>query len=258
MSSTVVASGIPLEVSDSQIEEFFSFCGKTKSIEPVEKGDKTKAVKVEFVNASAVSTALLLNGAELGGGNIKVVEEGLSKQPVVPASGYVGTQSADSSSAGSATTDIAQEDKPKSTILAEYLANGYVLSDGLVQKAVEFDQKNGISSNFKQFLGNLDSKYHIQDKNQQLYQQANSQLGLDDKFARGRTKLDTYFDKFKNDKYGSRIHRFYTDVTSDAKQVHEEAKRLAEFKKAGHESNITPESSTVKLASNVPLEEPKK
>ncbi|KAG7701832.1 hypothetical protein KL910_000288 [Ogataea haglerorum] len=252
MSSTILASGIPLGVSDSEVEEFFNFCGKTKAIATVDKNEKTKTVKVEFVNASAVSTALLLNGAELGGGSIKVIGEGLAKQPIVPTSEV---RPADASA--SATGDIPQEDKPKTTILAEYLSQGYAISDGLVQKAVEFDQKNGISSNFKQFLSNLDAKYHIHDKNQQLLDQANSQLGLDSKIAIGRTKLDSYFDKFKNDKLGSRIHKFYTEVASDAKQVHEEAKRLAELKKAGHESNITPESTTAQLAAEVPLEESK-
>ncbi|ODV87152.1 hypothetical protein CANARDRAFT_186411, partial [[Candida] arabinofermentans NRRL YB-2248] len=234
MSSTITASGIPLTTSDTKIEEFFTFCGKIKSISTVDQTDKTKSIKVEFVNASAVSTALLLNGAELEGGSIRVVEEGLSKQPAIPedSNAQSTTTTGATSSSADVGGDIAQEDKPKATILAEYLSHGYTFSDGLVQKAVEFDQKNGLTSNFKNFLGNLDSKYHIQDKNQQLLETANTNLGLDRKITKGRNTLSSYFDKFKNDKYGSKVHQFYQNVTTDAKQVHEEAKRLADLKKA--------------------------
>ncbi|GMF56537.1 unnamed protein product [[Candida] boidinii] len=76
MSTIIIASGIPSFVTDSKIEEFFSFCGKIKSIKQVDSSSgadsKTKEIQVEFNNSSAVSTALLLNGAELEGGVVSV------------------------------------------------------------------------------------------------------------------------------------------------------------------------------------------
>lgn len=37
--------------------------------------------------------------------------------------------------------DVPQEDKPRTAIVAEYLAHGYVLSDPIIQKAVAFDRE---------------------------------------------------------------------------------------------------------------------
>lgn len=284
MSTIIIASGIPSFVTDSKIEEFFSFCGKIKSIKQIDSSSaadsKTKEIQVEFNNSSAVSTALLLNGAELEGGVVSV--KSLDDSNVESTDTKSDLQdSSDSTSAGTSPSpsppvaDIAQEHKPKSTILAEYLAQGYVLSDSLINKAVQFDQKNGISKNFTNFLTGLDKKYHIQEKNQEintqanstftdLYNKANTNFDLENKLNTSRSTLDSYYDKFKNDKIGSKIHQFYTDVATDAKQVHEEAKRLAEAKKQqqaqGGETStlfvnsIAPNSSTLDAAGAVSIE----
>ncbi|GMF54359.1 unnamed protein product [[Candida] boidinii] len=118
-------------------------------------------------------------------------------------------------------------------------------------------------------------KYHIQEKNQEintqanstftdLYNKANTNFDLENKLNTSRSTLDSYYDKFKNDKIGSKIHQFYTDVATDAKQVHEEAKRLAEAKKQqqaqGGETStlfvnsIAPNSSTLDAAGAVSIE----
>ncbi|ODV97831.1 hypothetical protein PACTADRAFT_30651, partial [Pachysolen tannophilus NRRL Y-2460] len=221
MSSTIIASNIPLEITEAKLQEFFSFCGKIKSISVIDKQDNSKSAKVEFENAAAVSTALLLNGAELGSNAIVVVEDGASK--AVTGSSAIPTVDD--------MADVSQEDKPKSAIIAQYLSQGYVLSDQLVEKAVAFDKEHGYSTKFKDFLGNLDEKFHIQDKNNQIVSDANERFHLEENLNKGKSSLESYFDRFKQDKYGSRIHKFYTDIVKDTKDVHEEARRLAELKK---------------------------
>lgn len=52
---------------------------------------------------------------------------------------------------------IEQTDKPRAGIAAEYLAKGYILSDSILQRAIEIDQKQGISSRFINYLNQLDS-----------------------------------------------------------------------------------------------------
>lgn len=76
------------------------------------------------------------------------------------------------------TDEISQEEKPRSRIIAEYLAHGYVryyhsqLSDSLLtlfqvigdqatQRAIDLDQKHGVSSKFLQTLQSLDQKYQV-------------------------------------------------------------------------------------------------
>lgn len=52
---------------------------------------------------------------------------------------------------------IEQTDKPRAGIAAEYLAKGYLLSDSILQRAIEMDQKQGISSRFLNYLNHLDN-----------------------------------------------------------------------------------------------------
>lgn len=252
---SVVASDIPLNASEDKIREFFSFCGKIKDIETLDKGDKSKSIKVTFEKGSAVSTALLLNGAEFEGSAIEVSEgERSGDEPEEDSSDKAGG-------------DIDQESKPKSAIIAELLANGYVLQSSLVDKAVEFDKKQGISERFKSFIKGLDEKYHLQDKNKQLTEQTNSlyeNSGIGGYWENGLRSLNTYLDKMKGDKYGSQVHDFYTKVANDAKAVNEEAKRLAELKQEEAKrkdggvvpviNTITPNSSTADAAGAVALE----
>lgn len=281
--STIIASQIPINVPESKITEFFSFCGKIKNLEVIDKTEKTKTIKVEFEKSSAVSTALLLNGAEFEGNQIEVSEP--AGQNSSSLSNDNETSSREINEKEINNSDIDQESKPKSAVIAELLANGYVLQSSLVNKAIEFDQKNGISDRFRNFISGLDNKYHLQEKNKQIvdeannrlgqaYDQANSQWNLEGYWNSGVRTWNSYFDKFKNDKYGSKVHDFYTKAATDAKAVNEEALRLAELKKqelSGEKSNnekdsnvsstpiptintITPESTTANAAAFVPLE----
>jgi len=256
--STVICSDIPVSTDDSKIKEFFSFCGKVDTIDVISKTEKTKTVRVKFASQSAVSTATLLNGAELNGGTIHVKAENASLEKA---------NAADFESTNNSTSGvIPQEEKPKSTIAAEYLANGYVLSDNLIQKAVEFDKKHDISSRFKSFLQGIDNKYHFQAKGQEV----NAKLGLDEKFNQGKKTLDDYLDKFKKGKYGSKLNDMYTNVATDVSQVHEQAKKIAREKEGKPTTEgtgpiidptintIGPESSTAKAAGATAFEADKK
>lgn len=228
--STIIASNIPHSTSEAKIREFFSFCGKIKDLSVVEDDEKKgKSVKVEFEKASAISTALLLNGAEFDGSQLEVKESGESSGSTAPSSSKDGEEE---------DGDIEQEEKPKSAIIAELLANGYVLQSSLVEKAIEFDKEKGISERFHNFIQGLDQKYHLQEKNKQvadqttkLTDQANNQWGIQERWNQGVRTLNSYLDKFKQDKYGSQVHDFYTNVAKDVKSVNDEALRLAELKK---------------------------
>lgn len=275
--STVIASSIPIAASEAKINEFFTFCGKIKSIDVIDKTEKSQTLKVTFEKPSAVSTALLLNGAEFEGSQIEVTKAEGEKTDSLNES----NKEVDEEEGKSHEGDIDQESKPKSQVIAELLANGYVLQSSLVEKAVKFDQEKGISDRFKKFIGDLDSKYHLHEKNEQLktdantkigqlYDQANTQWNIQDYWNNGVRTLNSYVDKFKQDKYGSQVHDFYKNAANDVKSVHEEATRLAELKKQEAEkanpssataptiNTITPESTTAQAAGFVPLEADKK
>lgn len=220
--SSVICTGIPITTTEDKIKEFFTFCGKVVSIQIKDKQEKTESATITFENESAVSTALLMDGADLNGSSIHVSRaNGETKKSTttsndISAQPYVVPET-------KADAPITQEQKPKSRIAAEYLANGYVLSDNLIQKAVQFDQKHGVSDRFRSFFKGIDDKYHIQAKGQEM----NEKFQIDKKLNEGKKTLDSYLEKFKNDKYGAKINSVYTGVATDVSQVHQQARKIA-------------------------------
>lgn len=261
--STVIASNIPKTVSLDKVKEFFGFSGKVDSVDVKSSDTSTNTYAVTFASSDAVSSALLLNGAELDGKPIQITDENsnvASQEPILTSEKVVQSGiSPDSSSAAAVAnvpftdagvaanakttsagakgdapnSDIDQELKPKSAIIAEYLSHGYVLSDQALEKAVALDKKHGVSEKFKSFLSNLDSKYHVQDKAVETDQK----YDLNKRFAQGRDDLTSYFEQAAKTPAGSKIHSFYSGIVRDSKQIHQEARRLANLKSGSGASN---------------------
>ena len=126
--------------------------------------------------------------------------------------------------------EITQEMKPRSRILAEYLAHGYVVGDATIEQAIELDKKHEVSSRFLDTLQNLDKKYHATDRakaTDQTYgisQRANSIFG----------GLNSYFEQAKDTPTGKRVAKFYLLGSKEVQDIHNEARRLAELKKQEH------------------------
>lgn len=85
-----------------------------------------------------------LNGGTLDGSQLSVTLPG--------SSGSLSNPTDDSTN----TNSLGQEDKPRTAIVAEYLAHGYALSDDITKRAIELDSKHGLSTRFKSYLSSLD------------------------------------------------------------------------------------------------------
>jgi hypothetical protein len=248
--TSILASNLSESTTKQQVQKFFEFCGRIQRIDDslqLSGYEGEKNFLVTFESASAKATALLLNGAELNGSKVKILEftEGPGGGPenAIDASGppaylekpadvekrlekakgtdaVIDVTGLSSEGAGAAAgegdEDIAQELKPKAQIFAEYLSQGYVLGDPLLQKAIEYDNKNGLSEKFQKFLKDVDEKYDVHTKGEAL----DKKLGI-----------SKYINKALNTGVGSRIEQFYNDVVKDTKQINDEALRLAELKK---------------------------
>lgn len=132
-------------------------------------------------------------------------------------------------SAGSADEpgdDIAQEDKPRSRIFAEYLAHGYVMSDKAIERALALDQQHGVSNRFTTALTQFDQKYKASEKAQAVDQK----YGLSARAGQGWRGLTSYFDKASETPTGQRIRAFYTEGQRQVLDVHNEARHLASLK----------------------------
>ncbi|OLL26306.1 Protein vip1 [Neolecta irregularis DAH-3] len=211
--SIVIAKNLGPEVTEAIIKDFFSFCGKIQSI-MLDRA--TNSAKIVFERASAAKTALLLQEAQLGSRQISV--ERLDSQP--------------SENEGEG---LRQEDKPRTAILAEYLAQGYVIGDSALEKGIELDREHGVSLRFTSFLNSalanvktLDQKLHVTE----------TATTLDNKFS----LLDTahrYVDTALDTVTGKKIRDFYLTGQKQVLDIHNEARRLADLKKQqGEGANV--------------------
>lgn len=231
MSSTVVhVKNISHETSDKEVRDFFSFCGKISSLSVTptsEAADSTKSATVTFEKETAAKTALLLDSTQLGPSQVQVSSAAsLGDLASSAAHAVVGDKDAHDD-------DISQEDKPRSRIVAEYLAHGYVLSDSALERALALDKKHGVSSRFTTFITQIDDRFKATDKARGI----DHSYGITDRAAQGWRGLNSYFEKALGTPTGQKVAAFYTKGNQQVVDIHTEARRLADLKvKSGKNS----------------------
>ncbi|KFX87772.1 hypothetical protein V490_08024 [Pseudogymnoascus sp. VKM F-3557] len=211
--NTVYVKNISSATSKKEVTDFFSFCGKIKSIE-ITPGADTQSAEVVFEKETAAKTALLLDNTQLGKTQVSVT-------------GAEGAKEFDESHAEKDSDEITQEEKPRSRIIAEYLAHGYVIGDQASQRALDLDQKHGISSKFLQTLNNLDSKYKATEK----AKSADQSYGISTKAQGLFHSLASYYEKAAETPTGQKVVQFYSQTQKQVEDIHREARRLADLKK---------------------------
>jgi hypothetical protein len=213
--NTVYVKNISAQTSENEITEFFSFCGKITTIDVKEAGE-TKEATVAFEKATAAKTALLLDHTQLGSTQVSVSSDDITEE------GENYTHNADRD-----TDEITQEEKPRSRIIAEYLAHGYVIGDVAAQRAIDLDHKHGVSSRFIQTLQKLDAKYKATDKAKGVDQT----YGVTPKVNSLLSGLNSYYEKAAGTPTGQKLVNFYTQTSRQVQDIHTEARRLADIKK---------------------------
>lgn len=183
---------------------------------------------------SAAKTALLLDNTQLGPSAVHVT----AAHNLDDIAGPNATSA--SEAADEHEHNLAQEDKPRSRIVAEYLAHGYVLSDQALQKAIALDSKHGISSRFTTVLNNFDKKYHATERAKGL----DESYKISDKAVSGWRGLNSYFEKALDTPTGRRIREFYIKSDKQVRDIHNEARRLADLKSG----KISPQTTGEKPA----------
>jgi len=221
MSTTVHVKGISHETSEKEVKDFFSFCGKITSISVTpESGaeDASKSATVTFEKETAAKTALLLDNTQLGKSQVHVTTASTIDDVASKAGAAVSSSIPDD--------HIPQEDKPRSRIVAEYLAHGYTLSDNVISKAIALDSKHGFSTRFTNALSSFDSKYKATDTAKSV----DSKYGVTDKAWTAWGGLNSYFEKAMGTPTGQKVREFYVQGDKQVRDVHNEARRLADLK----------------------------
>lgn len=218
--NTVHATNIAVETPDEDVKRFFKLCGKITDIKITTEG-ATKSAVVTFEKEIALATADCLDGAKLGENEITVTIAADSTKD-----GYSNTKHQTERDSD----EIAQEEKPRSRILAEYLAHGYVVADAGLKKAIDLDEKHGVTSRFLHTLTNLEKKYHATDR----AATADQNYGITQRANLLLSGISSYFEKATNTPTGKRVVDFYSTSQRQVADIHNEARRLAELKKQEH------------------------
>ncbi|EXJ80995.1 hypothetical protein A1O3_07283 [Capronia epimyces CBS 606.96] len=221
MSTTVHVKNISPETSEKEVKDFFSFCGKITSISVTPESstpDAPKSATVTFEKESAAKTALLLDNTQLGKSQVHVSTASTIDDVAAKAGAAVSSSTGDD--------HIAQEDKPRSRIVAEYLAHGYALSDNVIHKAIDLDNKHGFSSRFTEALHKFDDKYKATDTAKSV----DTKYGVTDKALSAWGGFNSYFEKALGTPTGQKVRDFYRQTDKQVRDVHSEARRLADLK----------------------------
>ncbi|KAM5441756.1 Protein vip1 [Microsporum ferrugineum] len=223
--STVHVANISPKTTEKEVRDFFSFCGKITSLSLTpSSGDAeaTQSATVTFEKETASKTALLLDQTQLGPSAVHVTAapsiDELAGEKATTAHG----------ARDEASNHLDQEDKPRSRIFAEYLAHGYVISDQAIEKAIGLDKAHGISARFNTVLKNFDSKYHATDKAKGI----DESYGITNKATSSWRGLSSYFEKALDTPTGRKIRDFYLQSDKQVRDIHTEARRLADLKHA--------------------------
>ena len=254
--STVIVTCIQKSTAKKVVEDFFSFCGSITKLDLENDGDKTQKATVVFAKPGAASTAVMLHGSNLDGADIDVKLVGQDAASTAAAQHDDGHPT------------VTQEDKPRTAIIAEYLAHGYKISDDITKKAIEMDNKHGLSIKFKKYLNQVDRSLGERfEKKEPAASGSSSAAAATEKSdataatetpsarepslartvqERANAVLEKPEVKSKTDLVWAKLSEYYNAVTNHPKiqafysttsktvaDVHEEAKRIAEEKKAG-------------------------
>lgn len=221
--ATVHVNNISSKTSEKEARDFFSFCGKIKdfSLTPSSgEPEATLSATITFEQPSAARTALLLDNTQLHNSSISVSAPATLDDLQHDASAH------NQEGEGEASDSPRQEDKPRTAIFAEYLANGYHVGDKALQRAIDFDESRGISARFRKFLADLDNKHKVTDKTRAM----DNTYGVSTRASTGLNTVSRYLDTALSTATGQKIHKFYQDGRKQVLDIHEEALRLKKIK----------------------------
>ncbi|KAF9454830.1 hypothetical protein P691DRAFT_691910 [Macrolepiota fuliginosa MF-IS2] len=222
----VQVSGIAPSTTEKQLKDFFAFCG---GIDSIDYDEKSSTATVRFVKAPSVKTAVMLNGGTLEGATISVTSDAIKDDDLHP-------PATEGASAG-----IEQSDKPRAAIAAEYLAKGYTLSEQILERAIDIDRKQGISSRFLQYFHQFDEGLGKRAFGPEQKVTATVQAKVDERIKhakaigeeKGYSKIaHDYYEKAISSPLGKKVLSFYTETSKQVHDIHEEALRIAYAEKA--------------------------
>ncbi|KAI8637761.1 hypothetical protein BD408DRAFT_486011 [Parasitella parasitica] len=236
----VFARNISLETQEATIKDFFSFCGIISAFEMKKdvEDEKHQIALILFEKEAAAKTATLLSQAVVDDSPIDV-KPYFKQTPVAGGVMATGSANAEQQQQQQQQRKQSQESKSASHVMAELLASGYVLTESVVMKGVEFDEKHGVSSRVNGYLTKMGVSYtQLNQKIRGASSEKN--VAADTAVSPPEDTVDTSLSSapassrmqsLKNSRAGLRVQGLASRVAGKVSSVHEEAKRIATEKK---------------------------
>lgn len=209
--SYVIVKNISPESSEKTVREFFVFCGSISEFElTMDEDNQYQVALIRFERESAAVTATLLSNA-------------LIDDCHIVATHYFKADEIKESSSDS--EESKQESKPKSRIVAEILANGYLLQDQVVAKGLEYDSKYHVSILLGGYISALTLNMKQMDEKYRIWDKA---VGIDHRFKlqeKVQTAAQTANAALQSPT-GQKVHDFASQAFAQIAAVHYEAKKI--------------------------------
>ncbi|KAL9557654.1 hypothetical protein MBANPS3_001268 [Mucor bainieri] len=229
----VIVKNISAQSSEKTVKEFFLFCGKISEFELTMDDDEIHQVAlIHFERESAAKTATLLSNALID--DCHIVATPYFESTAATASATTAAPAAeDKDVAENDANTTAQEAKAKSRIVAEMLANGYILQDQVVAKGLEYDSKYSLSSRLTSYFTTLtsnvkqiDEKYRIWDKAVEI----DNKFKIQEKVQNAAQTAQTTASAALQSPTGQKVERIASQTFAQIAAVHFEAKKIQKEK----------------------------
>jgi hypothetical protein len=145
-SKSILVTNIGASATERSITDFFSYCGKIErlSFHRAAGIDGKNEAIVTFQTDAAVTTALMLSGAQIDGSGI-IVSPYTSADSGIPLGGNAPVvQSGDQIS--NRKFPEADEQRTKTSVVANIIAGGYALGSDIADRARDYDEEHKIST----------------------------------------------------------------------------------------------------------------
>ncbi|ORZ39978.1 hypothetical protein BCR44DRAFT_57375, partial [Catenaria anguillulae PL171] len=160
--NAVLVQNISANATEKAVKDFFSFCGKINRFELIAAGETQEAF-ILFDKESAANTARLLSNAVIVDRSVTVKS-------------FFDAHDNDAAVAVEEDTKKAEaaqdkEHKPYTRVVAELLAEGYTLSEGIAKRGLAIDEQYSITKTLTAYFFSararaeqLDEQYKVTDK----------------------------------------------------------------------------------------------
>ncbi|RKP09019.1 hypothetical protein THASP1DRAFT_14813 [Thamnocephalis sphaerospora] len=136
-------------------------------------------------------------------------------------------------------TSVEQEDKAKSSIVAELLASGFALSEGIIKRAQDFDAKFGVLAKAQDYythargeLAKIDEKYKVREMVVTRATALNNTYNITDKIYYAAGQVQDAATRALQSGPGQQASRMLSQAATRAIDTVAESRKIAEEKKS--------------------------